>query len=248
MSSKKVFLLVIAISIIGACNYRKNATDSSDTGHVSLNQLCEKYHTDKCPGGHNFLGVYELFFNPFRNVAKKVAEIGIAQGASLNLWKDYFPQATVYGIDIFDNSNLNTERIKTFIGDQSKRESLQGFITKYGSDFDFILDDGGHSMEQQQVSFGFLFKHVKHSGYYIIEDLQTSIYKGEYGSKPEFGTKPDESNATLTMIRTFINTRFINSVYLTNEETEYLNKTIEYCSVFSTNKNSITCIIKKKDS
>ena len=86
MSSKKVFLLVIAISIIGACNYRKNATDSSDTGNVSLNLLCEKYETDKCnrPAGHNYVEVYELFLYPIKNVAKKIAEIGIQTGSSLH--------------------------------------------------------------------------------------------------------------------------------------------------------------------
>ena len=252
MSSKKVFLLVIAISIIGACNYRKNATDSSDTGNVSLNLLCEKFETDKCnrPAGHNYVEVYELFFYPIRNTAKKIAEIGIQTGSSLHLWRDYFPHATIYGIDILDQSNLDSERIKTFVGDQSKRDNLQKFITKYGSNFDFILDDGGHSMEQQQISLGFLFRHVKPGGYYIIEDLHTSLWKSG------FGAEPDESNTTLTMIQTFIKTRSINSRYLTNEEAEYLNKTIAYCNLFSRNDTflnkspwySITCILKKKDS
>jgi len=252
MSSKKVFLLAIAISIIGAYNYRKNATASSDTGHVSLNSLCEKFGTDKCnrSGGHNYVEVYELFFYPIRTVAKKIAEIGIESGSSLHLWRDYFPHATIYGIDIDDNSNLDSERIKTFVGDQSKRENLQKFITKYGSNFDFILDDGGHSMEQQQISLGFLFRHVKPGGYYIIEDLHTSLWKS--GS----GAEPDESNTTLTMIQTFIKTRSINSKYLANEEAEYLNNTIAYCNLFSRNESfsnispihSITCILKKKDS
>jgi hypothetical protein len=251
MSSKKVFLLAIAISIIGAYNYRKNATASSDTGHDSLNSLCEKFKTDKCngPGGHGYVEVYELFFYPIRNVAKKIAEIGIETGSSLHLWREYFPHATIYGIDIDDKSNLDSERIKTFVGDQSKKEDLQKFITKYGSNFDFILDDGGHSMEQQQISLGFLFKHVKPGGYYIIEDLQTSLWR-------KYGAEPDESNTTLTMIQNFMKTRYINSKYLTNEEIEYLNKTIAYCNLLYRNdtfyKNSpvasITCILKKKDS
>ena len=266
MSSKKVFLLAIAISIIGAYNYRKNATASSDTGHVSLNSLCEKFKTDKCngPGGHGYVQVYELFFYPIRNVANKIAEIGIETGSSLHLWRDYFPHATIYGIDIDDKSNLDSERIKTFVGDQSKRENLQKFITKYGSNFDFILDDGGHSMEQQQISLGFLFRHVKPGGYYIIEDLQTSLrklYEPNFGPDPlhiylwklkqsNFGAEPDESNTTLTMIQTFMKTSSINSKYLTNEEVEYLNKTIAYCNIFYRNDTltpTITCILKKKD-
>ena len=82
-------------------------------------------------------------------------------------------------------------------------------------------------MEQQQISLGFLFRHVKPGGLlYYRGILHTSLWKSG------FGAEPDESNTTLTMIQTFIKTRAIKSRYLTNEEAEYLNKTIAYCNLF----------------
>ena len=43
-----------------------------------------------------------------------------------------------------------------------------------------IIDDGGHTMNQQITSFRVLFPYVKSGGIYVIEDLCTSYWK-EYG-------------------------------------------------------------------
>ena len=50
---------------------------------------------------------------------------------------------------------------------------LDNFLLEYGNDFDIIIDDGGHTMKQQQISLGILFFAVKSGGYYVIEDLHT---------------------------------------------------------------------------
>jgi hypothetical protein len=123
---------------------------------------------------------------------------------------------------------------------------LNSFIQKYGSDFDVILDDGGHAMNMQQISFGFLFKHVKPGGYYVIEDVHTSL-PNRY---PGFGVQKEEENTTLGMINGFIRQEKIRSVYLTPDEMEYLNNTIEYCNLWVSNNSahSMTCIFKKKES
>ena len=60
---------------------------------------------------------------------------------------------------------------KFIIGDQSKVEDVQKCIES--EKFDIILDDGGHTMKQQQVTFGVLLDQVKPGGYYILEDLHT---------------------------------------------------------------------------
>ena len=66
------------------------------------------------------------------------------------------------------------DRSFVFRGDQSDVVDLNKFIVEHGVDFDIIIDDGGHSMRQQQISLKVLYKHLKNNGIYVIEDLHTS--------------------------------------------------------------------------
>ncbi len=208
-----------------------------------LTALADTYKTDKGSSGHLYTEVYEYYFHPIKYRVLEVLEIGIAKGGSLKMWRDYFPKATIYGIDIKDKSKLNSKTIKTFIADQADRKKIQNFLDASGTDFDIILDDGGHSMEQQQVSMGYLFRHLKRGGYYIIEDVHTSL-SGDDPSK--FGAAPDGSNTTLTMIENFIKTGNIKSSYMTAKEMNYLTANIVYCDLFSRNRgHSIACIFTK---
>jgi hypothetical protein len=222
-----------------------------------LSRLAEKYGTDKGPKGYpyvnklgmkrfakgnNYTEVYEYFFYPLKDTLKKYFEIGIESGASLFMARDYFPNAMIYGIDIVDSSKLNSDRIKTFVADQTKRENLKDFIKMYGKDYDLIIDDGGHSMEMQQVSFGYLFPYVKPGGIYIIEDVHTSFML-----KEQSGAEPDGSNTTFNMIINFMATGKLRSKYLTQAEQNYLSANIEYCNLFSRDaRKHMFCLIKKK--
>jgi hypothetical protein len=217
--------------------------------------------TDKADT-HGFTEIYDHILGPMRATAKKVCEIGIAAGGSLQVWSEYFSAATIYGIDIYSLTEIRSRlrahgaseeflpkepesgRLRTFIADQANREQLKSFIDKYGAEFDLILDDGGHSMQQQQVSFGFFFKYVKPGGYYIIEDVHTSLA----GFYTGYGAEANENNTTLTMINQYIRNSQMQSPYLTKEECAYLTKQIEYCNLFARNNNShsITCIFRKK--
>ena len=95
-------------------------------------------------------------------------------------------------------------------------------------------------MEQQQVSFGFLFKLVRPGGYYIIEDVHTSLLA-------DYGAEPGGENTSLTMIDRFVRNGKIESKYVTDEERQYLDSNISYCNLMSRdNGKSITCIFKKK--
>ena len=209
-----------------------------------LTELANKYGTDKY-SGHFYTEVYEYFFYPMKHKARKICEIGIWEGASLKMLRDYFSKAAIYGIDINNKSKLDSARIKTFIADQANRAQLKSFFDAYGGDFDMIIDDAGHTMEQQQISFGYLFKYVKSGGYYIIEEAHTSLYS-HLGA--EYGAEKNENNTTLTMINNFIKTGVIESRYMTMEEKNCLtHESIRYCNLLGTDKgNSITCIFKKK--
>lgn len=72
-------------------------------------------------------------------------------------------------------------------GDQGDPAVLEQFQAEYGGDFDIIIDDGGHTMNQQKTSLQHLWKALKPGGYYFCEDLETSFredYGGGVSGKP----------------------------------------------------------------
>lgn len=233
---------VLSLVLLAAVGCR-GPDPAQDYGELTA--LAGKWGSDKGRRGHRFTGVYELFLRPVKHEVGKVLEIGVLRGASLRMWNDYFPNAVIHGIDIEDTSSNDTETIRTHIADQASREQLRAVLDVAGSDFDLILDDGGHTMEQQQVSFGYLFENVTPGGYYIIEDVQTSIY-GIYQDR--FGATKTGEGTTLAMIDHFIRTGEIESEFMTAEERADLTKNVEYASLLSRdNGRGITCIFKKKD-
>jgi hypothetical protein len=153
------------------------------------------------------------------------------------MWRDYFPNATVYGFDS-DLSQMEGElgeRIVTLQGDQSKREDLDSVGERWS--YDLIVDDGGHTMEQQQVTLAALFPKLKPGGYYILEDLHTSFL-------PDFGIDPDGKNATVNVIEQCADGRPVESKYMTDGERAYLEANV--AEVYIYGKKSMTCIIRKK--
>lgn len=201
--------------------------------------------TDKGPGQHNYTELYERLLIDRKDDPIKIFEIGIAEGGSLAMWQAYFPKARIFAVDILDKSRFNSARVTTLIADQAKRSHLQAAIAAAGSDIDVLIDDGGHTMEQQQVSLGFLFRHVRPGGYYIIEDVHTSLPALWQG----YGVSRDQRNSTLRMLENFVRSEppAIRSRYMLESEMAYLDDHID--SVLLSHRpttRSIVCVIKKK--
>lgn len=202
-----------------------------------------QFNTDKI--SHGFIKIYKKYFDLISN-CKKGLEIGVREGESLRMFSAMFPTAKIHGIDMhgidFDEPNLLTDKITTHYGNQENRDDLERIVQKTdGEPFDFILDDGGHTMLQQQTSLGCLFKHVKSGGIYIVEDLHTS--------RIERYDDPNCIKTTLDMLLEFQQTKKIISNYMTAEEIAYLEKHIESVEIWSKTedmKESVTSIIKKK--
>jgi hypothetical protein len=209
-----------------------------------LSRLADECGTDKGPSAHAFTQYYEGFFTPLRDRPIRFFEIGVDKGYSLRLWEKYFPKAEIFGADIVDKSVFDSARVHTGIADQSDRAALARFVARFGPTFDVILDDGGHTMRQQQISFGFLFRCVKPGGLYIIEDVHTSFYD----LFPLYGADPDGRNTTLTMIEDFLRTRTFSSLYMRRSEREYLSRVVESCVLTyrRDSSRSMTCIIRKR--
>jgi hypothetical protein len=92
-------------------------------------------------------------------------------GASLFMWRDFFPNAQVYGADILPELMVKDERIETFVCDQSNRESLEDLIKKTGTDIDLFIDDGSHKLNHQVITCLTLMPLLKKDVIYIIEDI-----------------------------------------------------------------------------
>ena len=101
-----------------------------------------------------------------------VINYGYKTGNSLKCWSEYFPNAVIYGIDIYEHSYLNSGRILTFKADQSNQNDLENIIQDINSTLDIIIDDGSHLGEHQVFSFLFLNKYLSKDGIYVIEDIQ----------------------------------------------------------------------------
>lgn len=144
---------------------------------MTLDELALQYGTDKASNLHNYTRWYARHL-PARDTVFSLLEIGVKDGASLRMWRDYFPYAIIEGIDIRISEGLAIPGVRLLQADQKKLE--------FGSDvsFDVIIDDGSHRWEDQQASFKALWEHVAPGGLYVIEDLHTSYFM-EFGAAGE---------------------------------------------------------------
>jgi trans-aconitate methyltransferase len=118
---------------------------------------------------HSYGETYNTLFSEHRE-ALSILEIGFASGGSLLAYADYFPSATIYGIDITDNLREDVRRhprIQTYIGDAKKEETIQ----HYGKTYDIIIEDASHLFEDQVRHFFDYSGFVNPGGLYIIEDI-----------------------------------------------------------------------------
>lgn len=107
-----------------------------------LDDIGRAYRTDKASGVHDYCRKYEKYLPFKRNDNLKIFEIGVLGGLSLKMWKDYFYNSHILGIDIVSEcKKYEEERISIEIGSQIDENFLQDICKTYGT-FDMILDDG----------------------------------------------------------------------------------------------------------
>lgn len=121
---------------------------------------------------HDYLRWYDLHFAPLRQSAKNVLEIGLQTENSIKMWEEYFPNATVHGIDISEHcKKFEDGRRRVHIGDQLDQAFLASVVEEAGGSFDIIIDDGLHAPEATMVSFACLFPSLSRGGVYAVEDV-----------------------------------------------------------------------------
>lgn len=145
---------------------------------VSLHQLNQlpTNRSDKGDQAHSFQGLsylhhYERHFESLRTQPIKLLEIGVYQGASLRLWRDYFVNGEIHGLDIDPGCCRNNgPRVTVHLGDQANTEAL----SRPPGPWDIVIDDGSHKVEHIVTSFTHLWPALKPNGFYVVEDMGLS--------------------------------------------------------------------------
>lgn len=153
--------------------YNIDDNDLSD-----LDKLALKHGTDKSPAGHWYTKHYSKYLEKIRYSNLNILEIGVHYGCSVNMWNEYFPNSTIYGLDIVEDcKKFENNNIKIIIGDCTDSNIYNKFNDNY---FDIIIDDGSHYPEQILINFQNYFNKVKYGGIYFIEDLFFSSYNKDW--------------------------------------------------------------------
>lgn len=158
-----------------------------------LASLFEKFGSDKGSlsgkSRHNYHLYYELFFAANRTEVKNVLEIGIGTnnefftssmgrggtpGASLRAFRDFFPNAKIFGLDIDKKCLIFEDRISSAWVDQRDLISLNNILEHFrnsGVSFDLIIDDGLHTKSSAKNTLETTFALLRPGGLYVIEDI-----------------------------------------------------------------------------
>ena len=150
---------------------------------MSLETIVNNSLTDKNTG-HSYLPLYQTLLEKKKETAQNVLEVGIGNfgpknGGSIKLWRDFFTNATIYGLDILPIDRVIDELIT------DDRVVLYTSIDAYDENFfklnflnenikcDFMLDDGPHTLESM-IQFIKLYSQIMtDDGILIIEDVQS---------------------------------------------------------------------------
>ena len=181
-----------------------------------LCKLAQKYGSDKCPQIlHFYTEYYYGLLKDKKQKFKKILEVGVGSvelmphcpnyvnGASLHMWRDFFPKAQIYGADIVPELVFKKDRIETFLCNASLKEDLLKLIEKTGTDIDLFIDDGSHHSKHQIFTCAVLMPLLKKDVIYIIEDVaDTNVAKAleKYDCKIIRRSRMKNSNDRLIVV------------------------------------------------
>lgn len=173
---------------------------------MKLHDIGLKYQTDKATY-HLYLDIYEEYLNPIKNSIKKMLEIGVKDGNSIKMWREWLDtNVIVEGWDVANLPQIENTNLK--LVDQTNIGQMYENISGL---YDFILDDGLHSQKSIETSFSTLFPFCKH---YIIEDLHAPWCEGIY----------ENGKFTIDLLEKLIETKIWNSKYCNNSNKNYIEQ------------------------
>lgn len=126
-----------------------------------------------------YFRVYDELFDKYRGKPVTFVEIGVLGGGSLFMWRDFFgPEARIIGVDLNPNAKKWEEHgFEIIIGSQSDEAFWSSFRNEIGA-VDIVLDDGGHTYDQQITTVECLLENIGDGGMLVVEDTHTSYMQG----------------------------------------------------------------------
>jgi hypothetical protein len=164
---------------------------------MDLTEIGRRCGTDKATE-HRYTPHYEHHLAHLRDETFTMLEIGIGGyyeagqgGESLRMWRRYFQDAEIVGLDFIDKRFVAGPRISVYVGDQTDPEILHRIFEEKGP-ITVVIDDGSHHPEHVRATFEMVFPLLADGGIYVIEDVQTSYW-------PKWGGSVDRNDPTTTM-------------------------------------------------
>jgi len=134
----------------------------------------------------SYFDAYDQLLDRFQGQKVTFVEVGVLNGGSLFMWRNYLgDDARIIGIDVSPGAKRwEKHGFEIYIGDQSDPKFWRNCYAKIGK-IDLLIDDGGHTYEQQLITLTESYQNMKNSGLIIIEDTHTS-YMSNFGSATNF--------------------------------------------------------------
>jgi hypothetical protein len=152
---------------------------SSHNFGEELNALSARYYEGEgCQKPLVYLAEYDRLFREMRGEPIRMLELGVRFGASMFVWADYFPKATIIGLDIDNKPQRfpDDPRVHFVQGSQADPTTLDRCLEVAGGQFDIIIDDASHIGHLTAAAFRHLFPGaLRAGGFYVIEDICTSF-------------------------------------------------------------------------
>lgn len=129
----------------------------------------------------SYFATYERLFSSYKGKPITFIEVGVLNGGSLFMWRKFWGEnARIIGVDMNPGAKKwEAEGFEIFIGDQSDKNFWNEVFGQVGK-VDILLDDGGHTFEQQIVTYHCALPHIKDGGLLVVEDTHTS-YMRDFG-------------------------------------------------------------------
>jgi hypothetical protein len=143
----------------------------------TLDQIALSCGADKSSAFHDYARIYEAHLAPRRHEPLLILELGVLRGQSLRMWRDYFPKAQVFGVDIDPRcASLDLgPRIRVYTGNQTDGQFLAKVANEAGG-FDLLVDDASHRSRDQIASIEILWPFLRRGGLYAMEDTSCAFW------------------------------------------------------------------------
>jgi hypothetical protein len=170
----------------------RSGVDSSIEAWEDVARRCG---TDQVPN----MRFFWEHFHSLQDSEFTLLEIGVYRGQSLEVWKEIYPKAKIYALDINPDcaQYADPPRVKVTIGSQADPHVLDDWLSQVTDPIDVIIDDGSHVMEHLRASFTHLFPKLRPGGVYVLEDLGTCYI-------PEYGGALGNPGTMIEMLKSFV--------------------------------------------